>query len=112
MSRSYLSKQQVKFERDSLDYLEEKHRKLIDHQDAVYKLWNADNCHFEGVGCAICQLVRDIVDADVAWSFRDLERRRGKVERLERETSRKRRVKRSIKQRRKMRKLESQVGRE
>lgn len=100
MSRSYLSKRQVQFERDSLDYIEGKHKDLISYQDAVHKLWNAENCEHNGPDCTLCQGVRNIVDEQVAWSEEDLKRVRRKVERLERELSRKRRVKRSTKRKR------------
>ena len=100
MSRSYLSKRQVEFERDSLDYLKEKHKKLIDYQNSIYKLWNVNNCHFNGTGCTLCQSIRNIVDDDVSWSIHDLNRRNKKVKRLELELSKKRQVKRSTKKRR------------
>lgn len=96
MSRSYLSRRQVQFERDSLDHIEEKHKQLIGDQASVHKLWNVENCEHYGPGCTLCQSVRNIIDSQVTWSERDLKRVRRKVERLERERSRKRRVKRSV----------------
>lgn len=97
MSRSYLSKRQVKWERASLDIQEAKHKNLVAYRDRVFAVWNPDDCEHEGPGCMTCASVRKVVSEDVEWSERDLQRWRRKVERLEREQSRKRRVKRVTK---------------
>lgn len=93
MSRSYLSGRQVQFERDSLNYIEKKHKNLVEHCAKVHQVWSHENCN-------VCQSIRRLINDDVAWSNRDLERRRRKVERLERERSRKRRIKRATRRQR------------
>ena len=111
MSRSYLSKRQVKFERDSLDVQIEKHRRLIEQKDAAHKLWDPVRCKHEGPNCSICSSMRTVFDNHIEWSERDLLRWNKKVERLERELSRKRIVKRSIKKQRRERRAAEWVAR-
>lgn len=97
MSRSYLSKRQVKWERDSLDIQEAKHKKLVIYRDEVHELWSHKNC-------GACSGVRRLTDEQVEWSRRDLTRWSRKVKRLEREQIIKRKVKRQVRRDRSARK--------
>lgn len=90
MSRSYLSRRQLAFECDALDHIKRKHSDLVAYRDRVHKVWRHKDC-------GSCESVRRSTDEDVTWSQRDLDRYCRKVERLEREESRKRWVKRSTK---------------
>jgi len=97
MSRSYLSRRQVEWERASLEFQEQKHARNVAARETMPEQLR-DIC--TDPGCPICTSLIRIFDADIAWSERDLIRWRRKVERLERELSRKRRVKRSVRRRR------------
>lgn len=94
MSRSYLSKRQVEWERASLDVQEAKHKRLVTRH-AETMAWMYSLCTPD-----YCREVDEAYKALIAWSERDLQRWRRKVERLERERSRKRRVKRATRRRR------------
>ena len=105
MSRSYLSKRQVQFERDSLDFQEEKHKNLLIHRDEVFKLWDPVTCPHDGPDCSSCENVRSLLTKQVEWSERDLARWRRKVERLEREQTIKRKIKRKVRRDRRAKRI-------